>query len=153
MKVLNGQISARLDNGMEVGYLPILQETAQLKANTTVVFAWAKNMKKLTSGQEIRNKALTSLISTHVTKNEDGSPSVVGIAYQFDSEEIKAEYIQKVTELQMMDSGIVLHRITEADARSMVGITSRHIELLGDIIIMEEEEEELPVAAPALEAE
>lgn len=145
MIVLNSQVSQKITDGKDVGLLPTLTEVAQLKSNSTVAFAVAKNIKVLSSALDTKNKAREAILIAHASKNEDGTPSIAEGQYQFADDTDKHACISQLADLENLDSGAQLHHITEADAMSIQGITAHQILSLGDLLI------DTPIASTQLE--
>lgn len=134
-KVLNGQISYQELDGSIVGMLPALNQISLLKSSTKVAFAVAKNIKKLTAAHETKSKTREAMLIASALKDEEGKPVIKDLKYQFPDKETELECIKKVTELETLDSGVVLHHLTEADIETIQGITAHHIVHLGDLIL------------------
>lgn len=134
MIVLNWQISTKLEDGSEVGYMPSLAELALLKLNSKVAFAVTKNLKKFSASVELKLKTREAILIAWSAKDADDKPLIIDTVYQFPDDEAKTQCIKEMTDLEQLDSGVDIHQINEADLESVDGLSVNLIFRLGDLI-------------------
>lgn len=80
-------------------FVEALKELSTIRTNSKVAYNTAKTIKSTNSAFEVYSEARKAILETRCTKGEDGKPKIEKNEYVFESDEVKKEVLDNISEL------------------------------------------------------